>query len=271
MSPTQPPTAAARAAGRVPVLVAGAAWASLAVGLFAHPDARGWGDLEAGGRFAVGLAVHVPFLAVGLVVTLAVAAGVLARSATSVPAVAVVLASAVFALPLLRAGELAPAQPHLSLAATAALVLGALALLASEAARSPGEGDALAARLARAAAACGVVGAWAVVAHGLGASRLLDREPGSALALVLVDWCVLGVAAAAVASSRGPGLLLLPTGVTVAAAALVLAFVLADTGVPPTLRPYPTRDGVLGLVLAYGALLLLGASRLLRPDPAPVP
>jgi hypothetical protein len=188
-----------------------------------------------------------------------------------VPALTVVLATAVFALPLLRAGALEPAQPHLSLAATAALLLGSLALLACQAARSPGEGDALAARLARTAAACGVVGAWAIVGHGLGASRLLDREPGSALALVLVDWCVLGVAAAAVASSRGAGVLLLLTAVAVAAAALVLAFVLVDAGASPALRPYLTRDGVLGLLLAYAALLLLGLSQLLPPDPAPAP
>jgi hypothetical protein len=116
-------------------LAVGGAWATLGLGLLAGPhDARVWGDLEAGGRFALNVTYYLPYLLLSVAVAAVVVAGLLPRSwplaSLALAAGVVVLADAY----VVSSGVLRDAQPQLlahCLVSTGVAVLAGIAVAAA--------------------------------------------------------------------------------------------------------------------------------------------
>jgi len=112
------------------VLLACSAWAVLAIGLFADPvDERASGELEAGGRFAINIALYLPYLFLSAAVVLAAVLSVLPRPGTTAPAVILVVVTTAFSLWTLWFQDLYGARPDLPGRALVALGFSLAAVL----------------------------------------------------------------------------------------------------------------------------------------------
>jgi len=111
-------------------LLALAAWGILAAGLFrGEVDDQAVGELEAGGRFAINIALYLPYLAVSAVVVVATVLSLLPRLRTNVPVVALVATVVAFSLWTLGFQDLYGARPQLPAYTQAAVELALMACL----------------------------------------------------------------------------------------------------------------------------------------------
>ncbi|MEU8217967.1 hypothetical protein AB0C47_19580 [Micromonospora taraxaci] len=93
--------------------VAGA-WAALGYGLLFSPgDAQEWGDLEAGGRFAVNIFVYLPYYAMSLAVAVVFVCGLWGKPDVLWPLAATTAGIGLFAYWVSAQYYLLPAQPQL--------------------------------------------------------------------------------------------------------------------------------------------------------------
>ncbi|MGA3489274.1 hypothetical protein ACK8GG_14820 [Micromonosporaceae bacterium DT55] len=113
------------------------AWGVLGYGLFAAPDADGWGDMEGGGRFGVAFLVYLPYVGLSLLLACLLVPVVLLplRNRDSSTAALILLAAAaveialfVFWVAVSFSGVFFLAQPLLPEALMWCLVLDAAAV-----------------------------------------------------------------------------------------------------------------------------------------------
>lgn len=108
----------------------GAGWATLGYGmLFSTPDREAWGELEAGGRFALNVSAYAPYALLTLVVAVVVVLGLLPLPGLLSPLAAMVGLTALFTGWVLSRPGLLDAQPELSGFAVLTLLIDAAALL----------------------------------------------------------------------------------------------------------------------------------------------
>ncbi|MDO3702044.1 hypothetical protein Q3W71_10185 [Micromonospora sp. C28SCA-DRY-2] len=94
-----------------------AAWGVLGYGLiFSAHDQQAWGELEAGGRFAVNLLVYLPYYALTLPIAVVVTLGLLRKPDLLSPLAATAAAIALFVWWVADQGSLFDPQPQLSAA-----------------------------------------------------------------------------------------------------------------------------------------------------------
>ncbi|SCE84038.1 hypothetical protein [Micromonospora mirobrigensis] len=131
------PGGAAVALRRLAAALVALAWAMLGYGLFpllSPPDRRAWDDLEAGGRLAVNLTVHLPYLALTLPVAVVVVLGLRRTPVPLAPLVVAVAVVALFGCWVTAQGLLFAAQPRLAASLITSLIADTAAAAALAAA-----------------------------------------------------------------------------------------------------------------------------------------
>lgn len=109
------------------VMVA-AAWGALGYGLiFSRSDMDAWGELEAGGRFGINLAVYLPFYALSLPLVAVVIVSLFPRPDRMFPLAGAMALTGLFAFWVLANDLLVAVQPDLATYAVAGLGLPAAA------------------------------------------------------------------------------------------------------------------------------------------------
>jgi hypothetical protein len=111
-------------------LAVAAGWATLGYGMwFSPPDREAWGELEAGGRFALNFSAYAPYALLSLVVAVVVVLGLLPQPGWLSALAGMVALTALFTGWVLNRPGLLDVQPQLAGYAVLTLVIDAAALL----------------------------------------------------------------------------------------------------------------------------------------------
>ncbi|MDH6464880.1 hypothetical protein M2302_005081 [Micromonospora sp. A200] len=105
------------------------AWGALGYGLiFSTHDQQAWGDLEAGGRFAVNFSVYMPYYALTLPIAVVVTLGLLRAPDLLSPLATTTVGIALFVWWVTVQGLLFDPQPELSAALMGCVIADAAAV-----------------------------------------------------------------------------------------------------------------------------------------------